>query len=569
MRGDLVSETLSNLLDEASSLANQGLFDSASAILTKAIAVAPSRDDLFVKRAWLDHQAGKSAIARMQLIDLNLSGVVAIEALILDLEIDAHENMDVNNNPACEEKAKTVIPLVFKLFPWGEIHERFVLVCRDLNLSNLVLSFLRDWLQEYGVSKKVLVRAGEILLELEEANSAFKMLNYIWEQPEVQKEMAMLLGPRTNVIADNPKRDFEILDKIDTAFDAKEQELSLLELPSGEIDPKSVNVLYVGSSIVGAGLNRDNDMANHYKLSADLVGVNCRKWLSADLVVPQWTLPSRESLSDARIKFVEEIANTKPDLLILDACTLPTGRGISPKFINKLKNKYKFRVAGLLRDPLKYVQQNIEAWASVSDTLICGDPSVYFVKEKIKYLYEKALFLPVPAFHDPFVPQKTQPRRELVFIGSTFNVHRSMLLSMLGASSDIFIDLIIGDKRRKLVPNESSYAEILGSSRGVLNISGHHPSEDGHLVTGRVWETIACRSLLFEQRNAGTEKFFTPWRHFLPWRKPADIIHYWRVIKRHNNYRVRIANEGYQWASQHYSPRAFWDSLVNHALRNL
>ena len=59
-----MSETLSNLLDEASSLANQGLFDSASAILTKAIAVAPSRDDLFVKRAWLDHQAGKSAIAR-------------------------------------------------------------------------------------------------------------------------------------------------------------------------------------------------------------------------------------------------------------------------------------------------------------------------------------------------------------------------------------------------------------------------------------------------------------------------------------------------------------------------
>ncbi|MBL96127.1 MAG: hypothetical protein CFH06_00760 [Alphaproteobacteria bacterium MarineAlpha3_Bin5] len=559
-----MTETLSDLLAKASDLATSGLYSASSATLGKAISLAPNRQDLIVKRAWLDHQIGNDVAARLKLGNIKFDGKPAMEAAILHMEIDAGANIDANKNPVSMEKANQALKLVLRHLPWGELHERFVSACRELNLFNFLLAFLRDWVQLHGTSKKVLVRASEVLLELEEPISAYKMLNYIWEQQEVRSEMELLLGRRKKIREDNPSQDFKLLDKIDRAFDLEDKKLARVKLPDGQINPSEVKVLYVGSSIVGAGLERSNDIAAHYIATSKLAGGNCDVWLDTNLVVPQWNRASDRQVVEAIDEFRKKLADERPDLLVLDTCTLPTGRGLTPKLLKQLKKKYKFRVAGLLRDPLKVAHKNIEAWAIVSDTLICGDPTAFFVRERINHLQKKALFMPIPAFHDPFCSSPFTPNRDLLFIGSTFGIHRSMLISMLGASSDISIDLVIGRNRRKLAPDEASYATLISNSRGVLNISAHHPSVNGHLVTGRVWEAIACRSLLVEQRNLGTESFFVPWRHFLPWVNPADLIHGWRIINRHENYRLRIANAAYEWALRHYNPSSFWRALVNH-----
>ncbi|RAU20799.1 hypothetical protein CU669_16120 [Paramagnetospirillum kuznetsovii] len=106
---------------------------------------------------------------------------------------------------------------------------------------------------------------------------------------------------------------------------------------------------------------------------------------------------------------------------------------------------------------------------------------------------------------------------------------------------------------------------MLTGASAILNISAHSPKD--HLITGRVWETLAAGALLVEQDNPSTAKFFPPYRHYLPWTNVEDIVHIAKFIKRRPDLARRVADEGHAWAKRHYGVTAFWTALLGHALR--
>jgi hypothetical protein len=101
----------------------------------------------------------------------------------------------------------------------------------------------------------------------------------------------------------------------------------------------------------------------------------------------------------------------------------------------------------------------------------------------------------------------------------------------------------------------------------VLNVSRHGPGQ--HLVTGRVWETVAAGALLIEQDNPATAHYFVPYRHYLPWRSIEEIVHLAHFIERRPDAIARIAGDAHAWASARYGADRFWSTLLDHALRPL
>ena len=176
----------------------------------------------------------------------------------------------------------------------------------------------------------------------------------------------------------------------------------------------------------------------------------------------------------------------------------------------------------------------------------------------------KVIVLPVMAMHQTS-GRAAQPDHGMLFMGSTNFLGRQALLAVL-QSEDFEFSAITGEARSREAPHMAAYMELLRRARAVLNIAAH--SAEDFLVTGRVWETISIGGVLVEQSNPATNCFFTPYRHYLPWRNLEDIVHLDQFIRDHPDQAARIAGEAHGWAQSHYGVKRCWSSLLGHATRD-
>jgi hypothetical protein len=87
-----------------------------------------------------------------------------------------------------------------------------------------------------------------------------------------------------------------------------------------------------------------------------------------------------------------------------------------------------------------------------------------------------------------FLDDHPAPDLGITFVGSVVWRARYLLLSVL-MTEGIGLTAVFGPHRAAQTPDTRAYARLLARSHAVLNVSRH--SLKVHLVTGRVWETIA------------------------------------------------------------------------------
>ncbi|CAA7611976.1 hypothetical protein MTBLM5_10257 [Magnetospirillum sp. LM-5] len=542
-------------LNLAGGLAGQGLLDGgAIPALQDGLAQLPGDGGLIKALALYEFRAGLDDVARARLAEL---APLDAEAALLRLRIDQA------SGAIARDDMVRAAALVINVTPWGEPHEEFIRLCREADHHDLGVQLVSQWLQHRGANVWAYLRAGEMMLESGQVAASIPVLLDLWQQRYL---VSADIGPWTGIPDDNPADEARVIEAISHAFATPESELPLHPLPDHGHDPARVSVLYVGSERTGAGLDAQNDLAAHFKAAALAAGGQCSVWLDSVLAAP-WGRRCGDALAQARRHaFVAELDRTRPDIVLFDVQALPGGRSVSIDDMKDLKQRFGFRLVFVSRDTLRATHGLIEAWARVADKILLFDPNAYvFTDRNATDLGARSLAIPVPALGAPFAPIDAPAEHQLLFVGSTSGPHRSYLVAGL-AAADIGLEAVIGRRRRQIAPDRESYARLLASSRAVVNVAAHAYGDGGSLVTGRVWETIGAGSLLFEQLYEGSSRFFAPWRHFVPWSEPADIIRRWRVLSRHEELRAKIAREAHDWAERHYGPDRVWQAILSHAL---
>jgi hypothetical protein len=303
-----------------------------------------------------------------------------------------------------------------------------------------------------------------------------------------------------------------------------------------------------------------NDMAWHMAQSAQSAGVELSLYLDSAVMLACDFRGHDEEVEAHMAKLASTIRRDRPDVVIMDNCHPITYRGLSPDLMGELKRELGFRLVSLMRDSHKYTAGILGCWKPICDSVVLFDPCSPFLKDDLD---GKVIVLPVFAMHQTS-GRHAQLNRGMLFMGSANFVGRQALLAVL-QSEDFEFTVITGEDRAREAPHMEAYIEVLRRAGAVLNIAAH--SAEDFLVTGRVWETISIGGVLVEQSNPATDCFFTPYRHYLPWRNLEDVVHLDHFIRDHPDQAARIAREAHDWALGHYGVTRCWSSLLGHAMR--
>jgi len=428
---------------------------------------------------------------------------------------------------------------------WTPPHDRMVKAARRSGDAGLGATFAIRWMERHGIAPMAAARAGEALLEAGAAEPAARMLMPLWAANE--DTLKAMIGP-----AHPPPVDGGALaGRIETALRSPAQ--PPYDLAGAGLAVDAADVLYVGPDITDPHNGIANDIAGHLEGTAAAAGGRLELWLDDALGRPM-ELRVPDAVIAERIGLLRDhLHSRRPGIVILDCCWSPTGRGLNRDIMAELRRECGFRLVTLFRDALEAAVSLLEYWAEISDGLLIFDPQ----SPAIAALPGRCTVIPVPALHGPFRPGRNADG--LLFMGGLAQTHRVMLLAALAAQS-IGLRLVVGAERRRRSSTAQDYASLLGQAAAVLNIATHDHAET--LVTGRVWESIACGAVLLEQAGSGTRKFFTPWRHYLPWTHAGDIAAFAGILERRNDLRQAIAGQALDFARRHYPPDRTWRAIL-------
>lgn len=435
----------------------------------------------------------------------------------------------------------------------SDLHEEIMRRYLARGMRDQATSFLQHWASQWPVAPEAQFGIGCALMLIGQANIASTLFDPFWRHHSGLASPTFgfydgQIAPYSQSIED------QICARIETAFALEEGSLTKLVMPLGEIR-KNIKICFV--TFEHGAL--PNDLADLLTGSAQLAGVALELYQDDAVSMPAEFRGTEAEIAHRLGRFGDYLKATRPDVVIIDCVSGFKLRGINPHFFVELRSHFSFRLICLFRDAHRQALDLLTAWLPFCDLMVVFDPLSPILEPQYAPDNAKVRVVPVPTFVKPFLGNAAVKSEPMVFVGSVFFKARLPLLAAL-MTQNIDFRAVYGDLRMVETPDMESYANLLGSARAVLNISRHGP--DIHLVTARVWETLATGSLLVEQANSHTEKFLTPFRHYLPWDHPTDIVHYAQFIKSRPDLAQQIAREGHRFGLHHYGRDYFWRAIL-------
>jgi hypothetical protein len=428
---------------------------------------------------------------------------------------------------------------------WGAQHDRLVKAMRLNGDSREAAQFAGAWMNRHGAQAVPMVRAGESLLEFGMNQQAHAMLFPVWQAYEA--DLAPMIGPcRPPQVSPDA-----VAARIEAALARPAN--PPYDLPGQDLAADRASVLFVGAATNGGREVFANDLAAHFQATADAAEGRLELWLDDTMGKPAEVRASDAFVASRVDALAERLDAGRPDILILDCSWSPCQRGLTRDLVAGWKARFGFRLVCLFRDALQDCVSLLEYWAQAADGLLVFDPH----SPAMKSLAGKCFAIPVPALHAPFAPGGND--QGLLFCGGLAQSHRVTLMAAL-ACQPIGLRLLIGAERSRRTATPADYAGELARAKASLNVATHHLSE--RLVTGRVWESIACGAVLLEQDKSGAESFFTPWRHYLPWSHMGDIVAFAQVLDTRDDLRRALRDEALSFARQHYDSGRVWRAIL-------
>lgn len=121
---------------------------------------------------------------------------------------------------------------------------------------------------------------------------------------------------------------------------------------------------------------------------------------------------------------------------------------------------------------------------------------------------------------------------------------------------------IITATNRKTVTNWIPYIDYLNlTSRLKISLNFSYLNEGKYQVRGRVWETMLCKTLLLEEDNPVTCRYFTPYVDYVPFTDIDDLIDKVRYYLSHEDEYDTIRLHGWETVTKYYNAKIFWQSI--------
>lgn len=186
------------------------------------------------------------------------------------------------------------------------------------------------------------------------------------------------------------------------------------------------------------------------------------------------------------------------------------------------------------------------------------NPTIIDSSFKFSYIHNH-IDLWVPQDISLFYPQENQDL-DISFIGSPRYYDRRLILQKI-ISSGINLSIRGGQREEMLSPED--YASLIRRSKINLNFS--LSPANFFQCKGRVYETLACKTLLLEFKNPSTSRLFTPGYDYIEFSTMEELISAIKYYSENEEERKKIAQQGYNTYKEKYSSKIFWQKILDKA----
>lgn len=149
---------------------------------------------------------------------------------------------------------------------------------------------------------------------------------------------------------------------------------------------------------------------------------------------------------------------------------------------------------------------------------------------------------------------------DVSFIGSPRYQDRINYLSQL---SQLVPELVIMGGQREQSLSFSAYANLIRRSKIGINFCKNPMGGGYEQVKGRVFEVIASKSLLLEEKNSATPHFFIPGEDYIEFENIEDLVDKIKYYGENSSERERIAESGYNKFLNNFTADKFWRQVMS------
>ena len=169
-----------------------------------------------------------------------------------------------------------------------------------------------------------------------------------------------------------------------------------------------------------------------------------------------------------------------------------------------------------------------------------------------------------PNFINYFVPQNNclffNGKKSIpsLFAGSSRYPDRQQYLSYL---SQNYPSIMIRGGHREEGLSIDGYAKLMRSAEINVNFSSHPLGLSQ--CKGRVFEAMACGSLLLESANESTRELFVPGEDYVEFDSPGELVAKLDYFSYNEQERLKIATAGNKKYLENYTSDKFWEGIMN------
>lgn len=338
-----------------------------------------------------------------------------------------------------------------------------------------------------------------------------------------------------------------------------EQTAQLMVVYPNSTIPPEITVLMIFPKYVN---NSDDYIETNFEdtwvVTAKNIGINVEIFYADKISYISPNASNLEVMNQERKNLLSKVKSLRPRLIFLDINYLGNQNTINASVIKEIRTIHSCKIAGHMGDYYSNEAFRIaEYWSKSLDIVLHSSPGMptrdignfyytnYFVNEKS--------FYPV-----------TNKSIDISFSGSG-NISRYVYLAFVrllakrrGYNSEIYVhDNSVGSAL-----SSEKYAYTVRESRVLLNLSAR--SAPGvRVVTGRVKQAMATKSLLLEEENNALASMLTPFGHYIPFNSEEELAVAIDFSTRFGELVDKITDAAYSKYCLEHSSKVVWSGILN------